>query len=171
MRLFFAVWPSEAERAALAAWQTALHAQCGGRVMRPEGLHVTLAFLGEVEEARLEALQLAAQEVVAQPSVLTLDGARYWGHNHIVYAAAAEEPPRLLQLASGLQQNLLRHGFRLDAGRFQAHVTLLRNARCGATPLPAVAPVRWSVNEFALVQSVLDQHGSRYQVLARFPLR
>lgn len=171
MRLFFALWPDAAQRIALAAWQTALHAQCGGRVMRPEGLHVTLAFLGEVEEARLEALQLAAQEVVAQPSVLTLDGARYWGHNHIVYAAAREDPPKLLQLASGLQQNLLRHGFRLDAGHFQAHVTLLRNARCGAAPLPALASVRWPVNEFALVRSVLDAQGSHYEVLARFPLR
>jgi 2'-5' RNA ligase len=170
MRLFFALWPDAATRAALAAWQPALQQTCGGRAVHAEGLHVTLAFLGEVEAGRLEALQLAAQEVSAAPFAVTLDRAQYWAHNHIVHAAAAQEPAALLQLAHDLQQNLLRHEFRLDARNFQTHVTLLRKAACRSA-LPALPPLRWQLHDFVLVRSVLDAHGSRYEVLARFPLK
>ena len=48
MRLFFALWPSAAERAALAAWQAALQGKCGGRAMGAEGLHATLEHLQKV---------------------------------------------------------------------------------------------------------------------------
>ena len=45
--------------------------------MRPATLHVTLVFLGEVAENRLEALQLAAREVDFQRFDLELLEARY----------------------------------------------------------------------------------------------
>ena len=72
-RLFFALWPSETERTALALWQPRLHELCGGRAMRPATLHVTLVFLGEVAENRLEALQLAAREVDFQRKRISYD--------------------------------------------------------------------------------------------------
>ncbi len=84
MRVFFALWPDDAERAALAAWQPPLEALYGGKAMRAETLHNTLVFLGNVAERRLEALKLAAQEAPGRAFALRLEEARYWGHNHIV---------------------------------------------------------------------------------------
>jgi 2'-5' RNA ligase len=170
LRLFFALWPSAAERTALAAWQSALQHKCGGRAMRAEGLHATLLFLGEVEVERLEALQLAAQEVSAPAFTLLLDAAHYWGHNHIVFAAPGQVPPALLALASGLEQSLQHHHFKFDARSFKAHITLLRKARWSDSLLPAPPAVAWQMRDFALVQSVGDEQGTRYEVLARFPL-
>lgn len=170
LRLFFALWPSAAERTALAAWQPTLQHTCGGRAMRAEGLHATLVFLGEVESDRLEALQLAAQEVRAPALTLLLDVAHYWGHNHIVFAAPAHAPPALLQLVDSLEQSLQRHHFRFDARSFKAHITLLRKAQWSDAPLPAMPAVPWQVRDFALVQSLGDEQGVRYEVLARFPL-
>ncbi|MGA8864825.1 MAG: RNA 2',3'-cyclic phosphodiesterase [Gallionella sp.] len=174
-KVFFALWPTAAESRLLAAWQKALHKLCGGRAMLGETLHNTLVFIGNVELSRLEALQLAAQEVSGQPFELCFDAARYWGQNHIVYAVPAEPPQQLAQLVGTLQQRLAAHGFSFDQRAYQPHVTLLRNARWTDEALPQQMPRRqpvcWQVVDFALVQSVSRNGLAGYEVLARFPLR
>jgi 2'-5' RNA ligase len=203
-RVFFALWPTPAESAQLAAWQAPLKSLCGGRAMRGETLHNTLAFIGDVDgmtrcaqasgagmpssrllpqsagyasnvsEAKLyglEVLQLAAQEADGEAFELCFDAARYWGHNHIVYAAPRHVPQQLLQLADALGRRLDAHRFRFDRREYKPHVTLLRNAHWSDAPLPALQPVCWRVADFALVQSVQRDGLADYRVLARFPLR
>lgn len=170
IRVFFALWPDSAERNALAAWQPELQPLCGGRAMHAAGLHTTLVFLGDIAAERLEALQLAAQEAGGARFDLQFKLARYWGHNHIVFAAPVEVPPALLQLVRDLEQRLRKHHFRFEPRSYKPHVTLLRHAQWSDTPLPAMPAVQWRMHEFALVQSHLDEQGTRYEVLARFPL-
>jgi 2'-5' RNA ligase len=169
-KVFFALWPDAAARNHLVAWQTPLKLLCGGRAMHAESLHSTLVFLGEVETSRLEALQLAAQEVSGERFELCFDIARYWGHNHIVYAAPSLLPQQLAQLAGTLEQSLIRHRFKFDNRAYKPHVTLLRNAHWTDTPLPAMSPVCWQINDFALVRSAPQDGLAGYRVLARFPL-
>jgi 2'-5' RNA ligase len=170
-RVFFALWPSPREQAALAAWQPALRALCGGKSMHAANLHATLVFLGNVALQRLEALKLAAQEVQGRKFEVAFDQARYWGHNHIVYAAPARVPAALAQLVGDLEQSLVRHRFRFDAhSEYQPHITLLRRAKWRDAPLPQMAPSRWHMESFALVQSVAGGEGVRYEVIAEFPL-
>jgi 2'-5' RNA ligase len=170
-RVFFALWPEAAESGRLAAWQAPLKRLCGGRVMRGETLHNTLVFIGDVELYGLEVLQLAAQEVGGESFDLCFDEARYWGHNHIVYAASHQMPQQLLNLANALGQRLDTHRFQFDRRDYQPHVTLLRNAHWSDMPLPAMPPVCWQITDFALVQSVPRDGLTDYRVLARFPLR
>ncbi|HUX90887.1 MAG TPA: RNA 2',3'-cyclic phosphodiesterase [Gallionellaceae bacterium] len=170
VRIFFALWPNDEERAALAAWQAPLQKLVGGRQTPADKLHNTLVFLGDVEPDRLEALQLAAQEVSAAEFQIVFDVARYWGHNHIVYAAPGSVPPKLGQLLSKLEQRLLHHHFRFDRRSYKPHVTLLRHAHWSDSPLTAVPQAVWKMREFVLVQSVSEGEGTRYEVLARFPL-
>jgi len=170
VRVFFALWPQEDERAVMASWQMPLQKLCGGRLTPAEKLHNTLVFLGDVEFERLETLQLAAQEVSGTGFELVFDLARYWGHNHIVYAAPGSVPPELARLVSSLEQSLRHHHFKFDQRRYKPHVTLLRNAHWTDSPLPAMQQVVWKMREFALVQSVSEGQGMRYEVLARFPL-
>lgn len=167
VKIFFALWPTPAGRANLAAWQPLLKKSCGGRDMRAATLHATLVFLGQLETSRLEALQLAAQEVGWERFDLTLDKARYWGHNHIVYAAPGRVPDKLRALVAALEQALRRHGFRFDQRQYKPHVTLLRDARWTDAALPRMEQVRWRVTDFALVQSAPEG----YRILARFPFR
>jgi len=169
-RVFFALWPTAAERGQLAKWRASLTQLCGGREMRCETLHNTLIFVGEVEINRLEALQLAAQEVSTESFALCFDEARYWGHNHIVYAAPHHVPLQLVKLVDELEQSLTRHRFKFDRREYKPHVTLLRNAHWSDTPLPPMPPVRWQIRDFALVQSNSRDGKASYQVLARFPL-
>jgi len=170
-RLFFALWPSETECTALASWQPLLHELCDGRVMRPATLHVTLVFLGEVAENRLEALQLAAQEVDFQRFNLGLLEARYWGHNHIVYAAPEIVPSQHTSLVNELESKLLNHRFKFEQRPYKPHVTLLRNAQWSDAPLPRQSKVCWQMSDFVLVQSRSDEQGACYEVLTRFPAK
>lgn len=170
LRVFFALWPDEGARGALSAWRSPLRELSGGRVMRADTLHCTLVFLGEVETYRLEALLRAAQEVAGSVFEIEFDVARYWGHNHIVYAAPQDVPIALAELEGELELRLRKHGFHFEARAFKPHVTLLRHAQWSDAPLPEMPVVRWVTREFVLVQSVGDERGARYEVLARFTM-
>jgi len=169
-KVFFALWPTAAESSRLAAWQEPLKLMCGGRAMLGGSLHNTLVFIGTIPHSRLELLQLAAQEVNGEDFELCFDIARYWGHNHIVYAAPVQRPSPLTQLVMALEQNLARHGFKFDGREYRPHVTLIRNARWTDAPLPVMQPVCWKITDFALVQSMSHEGAAAYRVLARFPL-
>ncbi|MFA5826490.1 MAG: RNA 2',3'-cyclic phosphodiesterase [Gallionellaceae bacterium] len=171
LRLFFALWPTKATRTALAAWQPRLREQCGGKEMRADTLHSTLVFLGEVAAHRLEALLLAAQEVTGSAFEIEFNVARYWGHNHIAYAAPQIVPIELTELVHTLEQHLRKHHFHFEPREFKPHVTLLRHTQWSDAPLPQMNTVRWPAHEFVLVQSLSDEQGPRYEVLARFALR
>ena len=165
VKVFFALWPTAEERRELSGWQAPLKQLCGGRAMRAEMLHVTLVFIGELDQDRLEALQLAAQEVAAEGFELRFDAARYWGHNHIAYAAPNHVPQPLKQLVGALERRLARHHFKFEPREYKPHITLLRNAHWSDAPLPAMPSVCWRIRDFALVQSLPGE----YRILARFP--
>ncbi len=163
MRLFFALWPDDEVRAGLERWSRELHALCGGRTTRPENLHVTLAFLGSVEEARVAEVERAAGEVAPRAVSLVLDQPGYWKHNRIAWAGASTVPPGLDAFVAELRSALARSRVGFDAKGFVSHVTLLRDAR-EPKAMPALDPIPWKVDGFALVQSVTLPRGSRYEI-------
>lgn len=172
-RIFFACWPDAATAARLHALSGAAHAACGGRRMRRDTLHLTLAFIGDVDDAGFD-LACAAGDAVeenlgAGDTVLTLDRLACWRHNRIAWAGCAAVPETVANLAGALAAELRGRGFALDARPFAAHVTLLRDADCGGA-LPAVAPCAWPVREFVLAQSRRDAAGARYDIVRRWPL-
>jgi 2'-5' RNA ligase len=169
VRLFFALWPDEQVRARLAQWSSALRALCGGRPTRPENLHLTLAFLGSVEDARVAEVERASGEVAARASALVLDQSGYWKHNRIAWAGAAVVPEELEALVSDLRGALERSHIRFDAKPFVPHVTLLRDAR-GSQALPALDPIDWEMDGFVLVRSPAGR-GRPYEVLKYWGLR
>jgi 2'-5' RNA ligase len=156
MRLFFAAWPPAATARALAHWAREAQRGCGGRATPAQNIHLTLCFLGDVDpdlaRSRGAALRLPAL-------AFRIERARYWAHNHIVWAGPVETPPRLRQLARELG----------ESREFAAHVTLLRKARPPAA-LPPLPLLEWPVGEFRLVSSTLGRSGPNYDVLARYPL-
>ena len=163
MRLFFALWPDDEVRARLERWSRELHALCGGRTTRPENLHVTLAFLGSVEETQVAEVERAAGEVAPKAVSLVLDQPGYWKHNRIAWAGASVVPPELEALVSELRGALAKSRIGFDAKPFVSHVTLLRDAR-EPRAIPELAPIEWRLEGFALVQSVSLPQGSRYEI-------
>jgi 2'-5' RNA ligase len=167
LRLFFALWPDDAARAALERWSTAVHRVAGGRATRGDSIHMTLAFLGDCDPARLDELKAAAASVRMRPFELVLDEAGFWKHNRIAWAGATQTPAALETLVSDLRTALAAAGFAFDPKPFVSHVTLVRKAQPGFV-MPALDPIRWQVRAFALVRSVMRPAGSDYLVEARW---
>ncbi|MFZ2650880.1 MAG: RNA 2',3'-cyclic phosphodiesterase [Burkholderiaceae bacterium] len=163
MRLFFALWPDARARARLAHWGHELHAVCGGRLIPAENLHITLAFLGNVEPARVAQVEQAGGDVAPRACSLVLDQPGYWRRNRIAWAGASVVPAELQELATRLRSALSRSDIGFDAKDFVPHLSLLRDAREPRT-IPALAPIAWRLDSFVLVQSVSLPRGSRYEI-------
>lgn len=169
-RLFFALWPGEPLRSALAHRVESLVPPGLGRPQRPDQLHLTLEFLGSVPSARLQAARDAAAAVQGEPFELILDAVEYWRRPRILCLVAREIPPALAQLVHTLRAELASRGFDPERRPYRAHLTLAR--KVGQTPGPAaVEPLRWPATEFALVESVTERAGSIYRPLRAWPLR
>jgi 2'-5' RNA ligase len=165
-RLFFAVWPDAAAAKALHEAAREARLNCGGRLMRGETLHLTLAFLGEIPAGHWIDATAVAAGIAVEPFTVTLDRIEYWKHNRIVWAGGESEP--LAALASSLQTGLRASGFQLETRPFVAHMTLLRDARCPAPP-PLAAPIAWAVTQFTLVQSSPSAAGPHYETVGCWP--
>jgi 2'-5' RNA ligase len=164
VRLFFALWPDDDVRAQLAHWSRELQTVCGGgRLTRPENLHLTLAFLGSVGDIRVGEIERAAGEVAPRGISLVLDRPGYWKHNRIAWAGASTVPGQLDSMVAELRDALARSNIGFDAKAFVSHVTLLRDAR-EPEAMPALEPIKWRLDGFALVQSVTLPRGSRYEI-------
>lgn len=169
-RLFFACWPSAALQQQLHTLGRELQRQIGGRPTRQDNIHLTLAFLGDVAPEQLAGLQQLAAGIVARRFDLTLTRLGCWPQGGIGWLAPDEAPEGLLQLVRQLNETLQRAGFRTEKRRYRPHVTLLRKAGKDWRSTQA-APLRWEVDAFVLVASTLDQHGSVYRILGRWPLQ
>jgi len=73
LRCFFALWPDSSVRARLAHRADSVHLALGGRVMRPESLHVTLVFLGKLNEERRASAERLADSLRFHPFELAID--------------------------------------------------------------------------------------------------
>ncbi|MEK7738355.1 MAG: RNA 2',3'-cyclic phosphodiesterase [Pseudomonadota bacterium] len=182
-RVFFALWPDAAVAEQLDLAGQRAHAVCGGRRMRRETLHLTLAFIGDVPPERVESLQQAAAGVTNPVFTLQFDRLACWRHNRIAWAGCSEPPLPLMTLVGQLAGRLAAAGLPLEVRDFAAHVTLLRNAHC--QPLTEGEPITWPVQDFVLVESNLmhkkvsapgsklpkeASDGAKYQIIDRWPL-
>lgn len=168
LRLFFALWPDDATRGALNRTGKWLHQHWGGRRMRADTLHITLAFLGSTPAAQLDDSIACASSVQSEAFELVLDQAGYWRHNRIGWLGASQTPPQCVELVTTLNGALQAAGFPVDARPHVPHVTLLRNT-AGGEPPPCEL-VYWPVRDFVLVSSRTESDGARYELVRRWSL-
>lgn len=168
-RVFFALWPAGGVRDALAALASAAQAECGGRATAPDKIHATLFFVGEIERARVGRLEAIGASTRGRAFALDVNALKYWNHNRIVWAGTNRCPPELSALAASLTRALAAEGVHGGDRPYVPHVTLARNAR-RAPKQTRMVPLQWLVADFVLVESVRVGRGSRYDVMARWPL-
>ena len=177
LRLFFALWPAAPEQQELAQASAAGVADSLGRAIPAANLHVTLAFLGNVDPVRLAPLRALAQDLAARNAVgpaplqLHFQVLEHWVRPQILCATAGAANPaaRAAALADGIRQATLAAGFVPDLKPFHAHVTVARKVTRAPTQqkLPRVT---WNCPAFALVASTTSAAGSVYSVIESYPL-
>ncbi|HEY7849361.1 MAG TPA: RNA 2',3'-cyclic phosphodiesterase [Ktedonobacterales bacterium] len=185
-RTFIALDLSEAARATL---HNDLRRLARGlpdvRFVDPASLHLTLAFLGELDDEALAAVIALAGEVArhAAPFELALAGLGVFGPTdapRVIWAGVGGELRSLLALQRRLADALVAEGFPREQRPFSPHLTLARLKR----PLdeaarqrlrallggPSTRPTRWRVADLRVMRSELAATGARYTALSVAPL-
>ncbi|MFD2232495.1 RNA 2',3'-cyclic phosphodiesterase [Phaeospirillum tilakii] len=149
----------------------------GARRIEPENLHLTLRFVGEIDEATAADLDLALTRVEAAPFTLTLTELGLFGDRHRARTLwrGVEASPPLRRLAGRIEAAATRVGLAAETRRFTPHITLARLdsvrperlQRALAVPPP---PETLAVEAFTLFQSHLSPHGAQYERLVSYPL-
>lgn len=166
MRLFLALVPPPELRQRLGELADIARDRCGGRRMPNASLHVTLAFLGEVDEAKATELVEWVQGLAAEPGEWRLDRWGSFRRPGIVWVGSHAPDPSLERLHERLWGTLEPLGLGMRPARYTPHITLLRRAT--TLRLEGLPPVDLTLayNQLELIQSIIDERGARYRTLA-----
>jgi len=183
VRLFVALRPPPEERAHLQERLASLGSGRGQLRWTPTDLwHLTLAFLGEVDERRYAELtpRLARAAGRAGELALSLEHAgtfpRRADRARVLWVGLAGDRPAVTRLAGAVSAAARRSGIPVEDRRFSPHLTLARARPSGGVDvtsivrgLSAYAGPPWAATELELVRSHLGS-SVRHEILARWAL-
>lgn len=162
-RLFFCLWPPDSVRKAIV--ETAKKDDIRGKRVTDSRLHLTLAFLGDVDTAVLDRLIANVNAIDAQAFDLALCRIGYFPRAKVAWLGPEQTPKALSALAAAVGRAAADSGVTVESKAFRAHVTLARRA---AQPKQSVMvdPVCWPVREFSLTESTQVNGSPVYYDLA-----
>ena len=125
MRVFIAIRFSQAFKEPIFEAQNALRDNgVRGNFTLPENLHLTLAFIGETD--RVEDIKAAVKEVAFEPfEIKTGRLGCFNGRSKVIWLGIDGEK-KLKAITAELRKNLDIRGIDYAKGRFQPHITLVR---------------------------------------------
>jgi RNA 2',3'-cyclic 3'-phosphodiesterase len=176
MRLFIGIGLPILVAEALAEAATRLVAPAAASKIRwtpPANMHVTLSFLGQVNEARRDVIEKALATIHAHRMKLALDGFGTFERAGVLYASVKPSSV-LLALVEKVVAAMEGIGFARESRPYSPHVTLARTRdhlrlRSNHPEDPAFHQ-NFETSEFRLYQSVTLPGGAQYEVLRVFPL-
>jgi len=175
-RLFVAVDLPAETRARLAVLAGGVP---GARWVPPEQLHITLRFIGEVDNGVFADVIDALADVHMPPFPVAVAGLGHFpprGAPKVLWAGVADGAP-LIRLHDKIERRLQALGLAPDGRKFTPHLTL---ARLKGAPLGRVrdflahngglAGAPFEVREFHLYSSRLGHEGAAHRIEASYPL-
>ncbi len=182
MRLFVAVDMSEEIRERLNELCQLVGKFRGVKPVEKENLHITLMFLGEVPDRRVEVVKEKLREVKTAPFKLHLKGVGFFpsaGQVRVIWVGVEEGKEEISKLADLVGNLMKKLGFKRDK-EFVAHATIARVKKIAAEDkrrlLQALEPYMnedfgWmDVKEFKLKKSTLTSSGPIYEDLEIYEL-
>ncbi|HET7213449.1 MAG TPA: RNA 2',3'-cyclic phosphodiesterase [Terriglobia bacterium] len=181
MRAFIAIELPESIREALRREQARFRQVCpDARWTRPEGIHLTLKFLGEISAPQeAEVKNTLSRMERFEKFTVRVQGFGFFpsAKRPRVFWAGLDAPPELAQMAAQVENALAPLGFPPENRDFKPHLTLARFKVPRPQPrIEALLAVQSSsllgsfeVSEFFLWESRLLPGGAEYHKMARFP--
>jgi 2'-5' RNA ligase len=155
----------------------------GVRWVRPEGIHLTLKFLGEVEPDRIEAIVHKAEETIQGIGPFTVEirgggGFPSAKNPRVIWIGVENHSGMLKQLQARVEAGMEELGFPQERRGYTPHLTVgrLRSGKGSNTVGQALDAIRASelgtmeVREIILFRSHLKPTGAEYTRLSSFPL-
>ena len=176
VRAFVALELDARLRQAIGELQRRLRPRLGGiRLVRPEGIHLTLRFLGPTSPAQIETLRplLAAAAAACPPAEVRVAGIGTFperGSPRVLWLGL-DVPPTILELQRACERAARAAGFEREVRPFRAHLTLGRwRDRAPRPDLPAADLGTTRLDALVLFQSDLKPDGAVYTPLVGLPL-
>ena len=181
MRAFIAIELPEFIRNALTREQARFRAVApDARWTRPEGIHLTLKFLGDISGEQEERVKESVGRIEQfRKFTVSIKGFGFFPDSKRprVFWAGLDAPPELARLAEQVENAVERLGFPRENRAFKPHLTLARFKIPRPQPkLSALLAVpndsalgSFEVSEFFLWESRLLPGGAEYHKIARFP--
>lgn len=167
-RIFFALLPDAAAKSQIITIQQQFtNPQL--RIYSESNLHQTLVFLGEFAEADLMSLITACQSIHLPPVNMQYEQLIFWPQPKVLCLLASSVPNELQVLVQALNKIARLFNVSPDPRPYRPHITLARKAN-QAIELD-FTPVRFTADEFVLMQSVSTAGGPVYQRLYSWPLK
>lgn len=167
-RLFTALWPNKATRKRVHDIAASLHLSQRQQV-KADNLHVTLVFIGAVEDELLPEITQQLAKITAPSFALEFDELSYWRKPRILCLTCSQPPSAAAQLAADIATPLAALGISLDTRPYVPHITLARHV--AAAPQSAFEPLLWHARGFTLVESLSTRTGIVYQPLQSWRFR
>ena len=179
MRLFIALDIPADVRASLTSYmERARPLAPEARWARVEGLHVTLKFVGHVDDAVVKQIKAALASIKTSPFEVKFTGVGFFPNPNAarVFWAGVDGGDHLPRLASSIDAATEKLGFARETKPYHPHLTL---ARTSSRPLRGLKPLlnepppqfgTMTAREFFLYQSQPQKGGSKYTKLERFEL-
>ncbi len=154
----------------------------GVRWVRPQGIHLTLKFLGDVEEELIDAIGegVAKASQGTSPIAITLKGSGAFPNfkRPRVFWVGVDEPSgQLIRLQAAIEDELAGLGFDKEQRSFSPHLTIGRvrshdglNAVINALQEIKLEPMTFTANRVVVMQSQLRPGGSVYTPLKTIKL-
>jgi 2'-5' RNA ligase len=151
----------------------------GARWVEAADYHITLRFIGDIEERLAREIRLALESVIAEPFTIRLKGVGAFGGSdpHSIYAGVAKSA-EIRRLQSMLERHCQMLGLAPEGRKFTPHVTLARLRS------PNLANVQdflarqnlylsrpFEVSRFMLFSSRPSRGGGPYGVVDAYDLR
>ena len=168
-RLFFALWPDDDARAAVAVVADALRLVAGHKVPAAN-YHLTLAFLGEVDHAAAATAQAIGAAIHGASFTMSLNTFGWWRKPAVAWIAPSDPLAPLVDLAQTLGNALRVAGIPVEAKAYRPHLTLARKVTARPV-LEHEFEVRWSIGALHLIESRAGAAGVRYEPIAHWPWR
>ncbi len=160
-RLFFALWPDDRQRDRLRDVINSVAKTVEGRAVDRRSWHITLSYIGELEESRIPDLQALAGNIEVEPFRLGFDRLEFWARPKVASLVAATVPTELEKLVASLNSVLEEVGVTPEDRTYRPHITVVRNARTFTTErLTQRATTEWS--GFELMESRSGPGGVSY---------
>ena len=169
-RLFFALWPEPKLQQAIYQQTKSSLSVCHGRLLPVEHFHITLSFLGSVDEKKRICVEDMAGQIQASAFSMALELLGFWKKPQVAWVAPEETPLQLNNLVEQLNLVLEKCGFETETRPFLPHMTLVRKAK-RAPEVRNVEPLHWKVDKFVLVESQTLPQGAQYQILKQWLLK
>lgn len=184
MRLFVSIDLPDEFAKPIADIQEKLSEAEGIRPTDPTQTHVTLKFLGEVEEGRVPELEEALETAAVESGVSPFE-AEYGGlgafpsldYISVVWLGVREGSEAMTRLHEAIEHETVRSGFDPEDHEFTPHATVARMDHAGGKEHvqrlvderdPTVG--RAEIGEIRLTESELASDGPVYSTVASIPL-